>query len=130
VLGAALLARPYRFADPVQSDFEDVQRMADAGQLARALERYTGQLLRASDVALVVEARQRLDDAIRSAVLASADLGLLVAWCASPSGRDDQPAAELLLSLLPAGDERLPAARARAERLRRAAEEPELPPAW
>ena len=130
VLGPALLARPYRFAEPVQTDFEDVQRMADTGRLARALERYTGQLLRESDVALVVEARQRLDDAIRSAVLASADLGLLVAWCAGASGRDDQPAAELLLSLLPAGDERLPAARARAERLRRAADTPELPPAW
>ena len=47
-----------------------------------------------------------------------------------PAGRDDQPAAELLLGLLPVDDERHPAARARAQRLRRSEDEPELPPAW
>ncbi|HTN23869.1 MAG TPA: GAF domain-containing protein [Solirubrobacteraceae bacterium] len=130
LLGPALLARPYRFAAPVRSDFADVERMLEAGQLARALPRYTDQLLRQSEVPLVVEARQRLDGGLRNAVLGAADPELLAAWCASPAGRDDQPAAELLLGLLPADDERHPAARARAERLRRAGDEPQPPPAW
>jgi hypothetical protein len=130
VLGRALQSRPYRLAAPVGSDFEDVERMLQAGQLTRALKRYTDQLLPHSEVPLIVEARQRLDGSIRKAVLASANPDLLAAWCAGPAGRDDQPAAELLLGLLPVDDERHPAARARAQRLRRSAEEPELPPAW
>ncbi len=130
VLGQALQSRPYRLAAPFHSDFEDVERMVEAGQLARALKRYPDQLLRHSEVPLIVEARQRLDGSIRNAVLASANPDLLAAWCAGPAGRDDQPAAELLLGLLPVDDERHPAARARAQRLRRSEDEPELPPAW
>ena len=104
--------------------------MLEAGQLARALKRYPDQLLPHSEVPLIVEARQRLDGSIRNAVLASANPDLLAAWCAGAAGRDDQPAAELLLGLLPVDDERHPAARARAQRLRRSEDEPELPPAW
>ena len=130
VLGRSLQSRPYRLAAPVQIDFQDVERMLDAGQLARALKHYSGQLLRQSEVPLIVEARQRLDGKIRNAILASADPELLATWCAGPAGRDDQPAAELLLGLLPADDERHPAARARAQRLRQSVDEPELPPAW
>jgi hypothetical protein len=130
VLGQTLQSRPYRLAAPIQIDFQDVERMLEAGQLARALERYTGQLLRQSEVPLIIEARQCLDGNVRNAILASADPELLAAWCAGPAGRDDQPAAELLLGLLPVDDERHPAARARAQRLRRPDDEPELPPAW
>ena len=130
VLGQALLSRPYRLADPFQSDFQDVARMIENGQLARALKHYPDQLLPRCEVPLIVEARQRLDGSIRNAVLASANPDLLASWCAGPSGRDDQPAAELLLGLLPVDDERHPAARARAQRLRRSDDEPELPPAW
>lgn len=130
VLGQALQSRPYRLAAPVHSDFEDVERMLEAGQLARALKRYADQLLRHSEVPLIIEARQRLDGTIRNAVLASADPDLLAAWCAGPAGRDDQAAAELLLGLLPVDDARHPAARARAQRLRRSEDEVELPPAW
>ena len=130
VLGQVLQSRPYRLAAPVHSDFEDVERMLDAGQLARALKRYPDQLLRHSEVPLIVEARQRLDGTIRNAVLASADPDLVATWCAGPAGRDDQAAAELLLGLLPAGDARHPAARARAQRLRRSEAELDLPPAW
>jgi hypothetical protein len=104
--------------------------MLKAGQLAQALKRYSGPLLRQSEVPLIIEARQRLDGTIRNAILASADPELLAAWCAGPAGRDDQPAAELLLGLLPVDDERHPAARARAQRLRRSEDEPELPAAW
>ena len=130
VLGQALRSRPYRLANPFGSDFQDVARMIEDGQLARALKRYPDQLLPHSEVPLIVEARQRLDGSIRNAVLASANPDLLAAWCAGAAGRDDQPAAELLLGLLPADDERHPAAWARAQRLRRSEDEPELPPAW
>jgi hypothetical protein len=129
ILGDVLDARPYRFAVPVRTDAEEVEELARSGRLRQALDRYDDLLLPRSEVPLVVEARDALDGAIRNAVMASADPDLLSRWCATAAGRDDQPAAELLLSLLPDGDERHPGALARAERLRRAADEP-LPAAW
>lgn len=129
MLGDALEARPYRFAIPVRTDADEVEELVRAGRLRQALDRYGDLLLPRSEVPLVVEARDALDGALRNAVMASADPDLLSRWCATVAGRDDQPAAELLLSLLPEGDERHPGALARAERLRRL-EEPPLPAAW
>jgi hypothetical protein len=132
LLGPALESRPYRLRLRPAMDFEDVEAMVKAGQLARALEHYPEPLLPASEVDLVVEARDRLDGSLRSAVMTSADPDLLAGWCATASGRDDRPAAELLLSLLDADDPRRAAALARAQRLRRADPEPALmlPAAW
>jgi len=133
LLGDALAARPYRFTGAVSSDVDGIERLVRAGRLREALENYCDLLLPRTEVPLLVEARERLDGGLRNAVMTSADPDLVARWCATVSGRDDQQAAELLLSLLPADDGRHPAALARAQRLRRAttAEVAEmLPPAW
>jgi hypothetical protein len=130
LLGTTLGARPYRMTIPVETDFAVVERLALAGRVGQALELYGESLLPRSDAPLVVETRERLDGILRNAVMASADPELVAGWCATASGRDDQPAAELLLGLLPAHDSRYAGALARAERLRRRASLDALPAAW
>jgi hypothetical protein len=130
LLGTTLGARPYRMTIPLETDFAVVERLALAGRVGQALELYGESLLPRSDAPLVVETRERLDGILRNAVMASADPELVAGWCATASGRDDQPAAELLLGLLPAHDSRYAGALARAERLRRRASLDALPAAW
>ena len=82
-----------------------------------ALERYPGPLLPTSEVPLVVEARQRLDDGLREAILASGSTDLLWSWLANPSGEDDVEACRALISRLGTEDHRRPAAISRLRRL-------------
>jgi hypothetical protein len=117
-LGERVRARPYRLTGQVTSDFAEVTRLVEQGRLGAALDTYAGPLLPFSRVPLVVEARERLELALRRGVVASGDTGLLERWCSSASGRTDQPAAELLLSLLPAGDPAYASATLRVARLR------------
>lgn len=67
----------------------------------------------------VVEARDRLEAGLRDAALEAEDPGLLAAWCNSPAGQDDAPAARTLVTRLPARDRRLAGARAHLARLER-----------
>lgn len=120
VLGDDLLrARPYRLAPGVESDVEHVERLLDEGRVGQALRAYDGPLLPASRVPLIREARERLDGRLRRAIVATGDTDLLTRWCATPSGRHDVPAAELLLSLLPEHDPGHAEAGRRVGRLRR-----------
>ena len=66
---------------------------------------------------LVVEARQRLDDGLREAILASGSADLLWSWLANPSGEDDVEACRALISHLGTADPRRPAAISRLRRL-------------
>jgi hypothetical protein len=118
LMAGLLQARPYRLLGDISADFLDVERLLEDDRVADALDRYPQPLLAGSEVPLVVEARDRLDATLRRAVIQSGDPTLIARWCATPSGRDDLHAAELLLSLLDERDARLPAARARAARLR------------
>ncbi len=130
MLGDAVSARPYRLTVPVRSDVAEVERLIAARRVPEALAAYDDVVLPGSDVPLVVEWRQRVDAALRSTAMASADTGLLSAWCATASGRDDQPAAELLLSLLPPDDAARAAAQARVDRIRRQHDDGDVVPAW
>jgi hypothetical protein len=67
----------------------------------------------------VVEARDRLEEGLRAAVLAAGDADLLVTWCRSTPGQEDEAAARALLRALDPGDARAAAARAHLARLRR-----------
>jgi len=119
LLGSVLKARPYRLVGPVETDLDDVERLLQTGRLRRALECYAAPLLPASEAPRIVEARERLDAGLRRAVMQSGDAALLVQWTETVAGAEDQPAVELLLSLLDPGDPRHPAAAAHAARLRR-----------
>jgi hypothetical protein len=116
-LPGAIVANPYRLAVQLRDDRAIVEHLLAAGRIGEALERYPGPLLPNSEVPLVVEARQRLDDGLREAILASGSADLLWSWLANPSGEDDVEACRALISRLPAADPRRPAAISRLRRL-------------
>jgi hypothetical protein len=110
ILGARLLAEPYRLDASPRADFLEAGDLAGAGALAAALERYPGPLLPRSELPLVVEAREALDHRMRSAVLRSGAPDLLHRWVHSAAGRDDLEACRRLVAALPEDDDRRPAA--------------------
>ncbi|MGD9571322.1 MAG: GAF domain-containing protein [Thermoleophilia bacterium] len=122
-------ARPYRLAEGVACDVLEIERLAREGRVGLALQRYHGPLLPHSEVPLVVEARHRIEGVLRTGVMGAADPELLEAWAATTSGREDLPAAEMLLGLLGEVDPRRGGAAARVRRLRER-DGAELPAPW
>jgi hypothetical protein len=116
-LPGAIVANPYRLAVDLRDDRREVERLLGAGRLAEALDRYPGPLLPDSEVPLVVEARQRLDDGLRESILARGDPALIEAWLRNPSGEDDVEACRALIARLDGEDPRRPAAISRLRRL-------------
>lgn len=110
LLGSRLQATPYRLRGEFRGDFDDLRALIGPGRLAEALDRYPGPLLPHSEIPIVVEARQLLDEELRSALLARRDPALLERWLTHPAGEDDVVACRELLTLLPDGDSRRPAA--------------------
>jgi hypothetical protein len=117
VLAGAIVANPYRLATPLRDDRREVEELLGAGRLAEALDRYAGPLLPDSEAPLVVEARQRLDDGLREAILASGEPALIEAWLGNPSGEEDVEACRALVARLAGDDPRRPAAISRLRRL-------------
>jgi hypothetical protein len=116
-LPGAIAANPYRLAVELRDDRAEVEGLLAAGRIGEALARYPGPLLPASEVPLVVEARQRLDDGLREAILASGSADLLEGWLRNPSGEDDVEACRALVARLGGSDPRRPAAISRLRRL-------------
>jgi len=117
LVGSAIAAHPYRLTSPLIGNFIEVEELVARGRLREALERYSGPLLPSSEVPLVVEARQSLDDLVRDAILESGSPSLLDAWLQNPSGRDDLEACRRLVRSLAPGEPRRPAALSRLRRL-------------
>jgi hypothetical protein len=116
-LPGAIVANPYRLAVELHDDRTAVEELLAAGRIGEALDRYPGPLLPGSEVPLVEEARRRLDDGLREAILASGSAELLGAWLANPSGEDDVEACRALVARLGGEDPRRPAAISRLRRL-------------
>jgi hypothetical protein len=116
-LPGTIVANPYRLAVELREDRAAVEGLLAAGRIGEALERYPGPLLPTSEVPLVEEARRRLDDGLREAILASGSVDLLQAWLANPSGEDDVEACRALVARLGGEDPRRPAAISRLRRL-------------
>jgi hypothetical protein len=117
ILGRRLLAEPYRLDAPPRADFLAAEQLAGAGALSAALDAYPGPLLPRSEVPLIVEAREALDQRVRQAVLRAGDADLLDRWVHSAAGRDDLEAGRRLLAALADDDERRPAALSHLRRL-------------
>jgi hypothetical protein len=117
ILGSRVTHAPYRLTEPPVADFGEVERLLGDGRLGLALARYPGPLLPRSEVACVVEARERLDYLLRAHVLASGDPKAVVAWMETPSGQEDIEACRVLAGLLEGSDPRRPAALSRLRRL-------------
>jgi hypothetical protein len=116
-LPGAIVANPYRLAVELRDDRAIVEDLLAAGRIDEALGRYPGPLLPSSEVPLIVEARQRLDDGLREAILASGSADLIWSWLANPSGEDDVEACRALVARLGTADPRRPAAISRLRRL-------------
>ncbi|KXP00147.1 GAF domain-containing protein [Tsukamurella pseudospumae] len=90
-IGADFLgSRPYRLLRPLASDAEEAATSIRAGRVADALAVYRGPLLPNSQAPGVARLRAELAGSLRSAVLASRDLGLLRRWLDLPDARDDE----------------------------------------
>jgi hypothetical protein len=118
-LDGVVRAKPYAFAVPVGSDLQDAEQLLGEGRLGDALALGRERVLPGSLAPRVVEARERFEEGLRSAVLASRDPDLMAAWCRTVPGEEDEPAAHALVDLLPADDARISAARAHLARLDR-----------
>ncbi|MFT3865494.1 MAG: GAF domain-containing protein [Solirubrobacterales bacterium] len=116
-LPGAIAANPYRPAVELRDDRSEVEALLAAGRIGEALDRYPGPLLPGSEVPLVEEARRRLDDGLREAILASGSTELLEGWLRNPSGEDDVEACRALVARLGGSDPRRPAAISRLRRL-------------
>ena len=90
VLGPGLLAsRPYRLTTAVESDVAVVERRLASGAVAEAATAYRGPLLPGSQAPAVARLRRRLDDGLRTALIARRDPDLLADWANAPWGEDD-----------------------------------------
>ncbi len=117
VLGPLLGERPYRLTGQVACDVVRIERLVREERVGEALEDYAGPLMPHSDVPRVAELRDRIDDQLRAAVLASGEPALLEAWLRTPTGRDDFEASRQLATSLPRTDPRRAAERSRIRRL-------------
>ena len=68
LLGCLLVASPYRLVADVDADFLEVERLLHSGDAAGATRGHRGPLLVGSKVPGIVEARDRLERALRPAV--------------------------------------------------------------
>jgi hypothetical protein len=118
LLGDQVLARrPYRLSSEVTSDWAAVSAQVAVGDLAEALRLYRGPLLPHSEAPGVVELREDLDRALRSAILASGQPEFMVAWTRSRSGASDLEMWQRLCTVLPRSSPLRPIAVATAAKL-------------
>jgi hypothetical protein len=106
LLGRALDHGPYRLDAGLSTDFTDVERLLERGDVPAAVRRYPGPLLPDSRVGAIVDARSRIHAEVRACVLAEGDPAILYDWTCSAAGREDGEAHQRLLELLDAGDAR------------------------
>lgn len=121
LLGDELLAsRPYRLVGGVHADWLEVEALLVAGEVQAALAAYRGPLLPRSEAPGVIEVREALHEALRTALLSARRADLISAWTRSSWGADDYPMWSLQGHLLPARSPLQPLVRANLARLDRA----------
>lgn len=69
---------PYRLTGRVHTDFGDLIRAVEKGDLTKALNLYGGQLLPGSEAPWIVEMRSYVDEGLKAAVIASNDVELMI----------------------------------------------------
>ncbi len=106
LVGPRVRTRPYRLADDVDVDLVRVRSALADGHPAAALRAYAGPLLPRSTAPGVVAVRAVLDAELHAVVADATDPAVLLAWTASPDGRDDVAAHDRLLAALPPDDPR------------------------
>ncbi|MFC9551193.1 transcriptional regulator [Rhodococcus sp. NPDC056960] len=99
VFGPANLgSRPYRLLAELTSDVRQVRGALDRGELAAALDVYSGPVLPGSESPGVEDLRDELRARVQAALLREGDHGLLAKWTTSVHGREDVAAWEAYLA--------------------------------
>ncbi len=114
-----LLSRPYRIAEPVESDVAEVRRALAVGDHRRAVAAYPGELLPFSDAPAIIELREDLHQRLRAGLLGSHDPDALLCFGDTAYGRDDVAIWQAALHNLPPESPRRPQVRAHLDRLLR-----------
>jgi hypothetical protein len=110
-LGGGIGSRPYRLLWAATSDHDEVEALLRAGDVRRAVQRYTGPLLPGSEAPEIAERRIYLATALRTAALELADADLL--FDLGQRAPEDIEVHERCLALLGPADERRPLVAAR-----------------
>jgi hypothetical protein len=114
LLGAdALLSRPYRLAQPIETDLAEVVSLLSDGHLAKALRHYPGPVLPQSESPAIAEVRFDTTMRIRRAALAAPDADAVLAFANTSDGCNDVEVLHRGLALLPSQSPRRPAIEAR-----------------
>lgn len=109
-------SRPYR-VDSLRADFQVLLEHVQQGRARDAVSLYRGPLLPASVAPIVCELRDHIEEAVRSAVLASGDVECMLKL--SEVIRDDPELLDAVLERLSERDPRAPIVRALREQIRR-----------
>ena len=112
-----IASKPYRIDVEFWADFLEVEALAASGRYREAVSLYRGPLLPDSDAPAIVEAREHLDELVRSAVLRSGDVEAILSL--SDLLGDDLELLEVALERLSAVDIRVPLVRAKRNRIAR-----------
>jgi hypothetical protein len=113
----SLTSRPYRFDRPVRTDVHQVRELIAEDRLRSAVAVYRGPVLPASTAPAIVQLRNDLHLALRSALLASSDADALLAFADTDHGRDDFDIWRRALHVLPVSSPRFEQVAAHTERL-------------
>jgi tetratricopeptide (TPR) repeat protein len=106
---------PYKLRDESRADFVQLMDHLEKGELQAALNLYDGQLLPASSAPAIVELRDHIDAALRSAVIAARDPDSLIQL--ATAFEDDLELWECARDNLTAQDHRRPLINARIRRV-------------
>ena len=118
LLGGCITSRPYRLTIPVVSDVAAVLAAIEQGTCERAMDQCGGALLPQSESPWIIEMRDWIEVALRTAALRSADVLAVTRFVERHPY--DLEAAEHLARLVSASDVHYPAATARLQRARSA----------
>lgn len=116
-LGSFVGERPYRLLGYLDCDVTAVETRVRQGDVDGAMRLYRGSPLAHTEVPRLVELRDRLDDAVRAAVLSSNNADLMEMWLRTAAGRDDYEVSRRLVALLDRNDPRRAAERSRLRRI-------------
>lgn len=112
----ALGSRPYRLIERPTSDLVEIMLSIQSGDIPRSLELYKGPLLPDSDAPGIVRHRERIDEALRQAVVHSRDPDLVLQLAHKMD--DDLEVWELAAELLPKNDPAYPLVLSRVRRIK------------
>ncbi|MEI8084066.1 MAG: GAF domain-containing protein [Actinomycetes bacterium] len=97
-----LMSNPYRLCVDLSTDVDEVGGGLDQGSWRKALHGYAGPVLPSSDSPAIAELRWTLESRVRRAALGTRDPEAILAYAATPLGRDDVEVLKAAFRALPA----------------------------